>query len=114
MDEEEYEVSAAQEAVVKVFERILDVAAETDGVSVAAGGLVSCRLLAEPSHAGSVIGKGGKVIEKIRKDSGSKIRVLNSEKMPACANMNDEMIEVTLGFRIYYSSIWLIYYEFFV
>lgn len=94
VDGEEVELSAAQEAVVKVFERILNVAAESDGVAAAAGGLVSCRLLAEPSHAGSVIGKGGKVIEKIRKDSGSRIRVLNSEKMPACAYFNDEMIEV--------------------
>uniref|UniRef100_A0A5B7BJP2 K Homology domain-containing protein n=1 Tax=Davidia involucrata TaxID=16924 RepID=A0A5B7BJP2_DAVIN len=93
-DCEEIEVSAAQEAVIRVFERILDVAAETDGVSVVQSGVVSCRLLAETSQVGSVIGKGGKVIEKIRKDSGCKIRVLNSEKLPACAQSNDEMIEI--------------------
>ncbi|KAA8536391.1 hypothetical protein F0562_028869 [Nyssa sinensis] len=93
-NDEEIEVSAAQESVVRVFERILDVAAETDGVSVPQGGVVSCRLLAETGQVGSVIGKGGKVIEKIRKDSGCKIRVLNSEKLPACALSNDEMIEI--------------------
>ncbi|KAL8097377.1 hypothetical protein AgCh_030493 [Apium graveolens] len=85
--DEEIEVSAAQEAVVRVFEKILDVAVEELG-------LVSCRLLAEQSHAGSVIGKGGKVVEKIRKETGSKIRVLSSEKLPACASRNDEMIEI--------------------
>ncbi|KAL1812101.1 hypothetical protein ACET3Z_022166 [Daucus carota] len=92
--DEEIEVSAAQEAVVRVFEKILDVAAESNGGEMEALGLVSCRLLAEQSHAGSVIGKGGKVVEKIRKDTGSKIRVLTSEKMPACACANDEMIEI--------------------
>ncbi|KAL6964217.1 hypothetical protein U1Q18_035275 [Sarracenia purpurea var. burkii] len=92
--EEETQVSAAQEAVVRVFERILDVAAETDGDSVAPAGVVSCRLLAEGSQVGSVIGKGGKVVEKIRKDTGCKIRVLSSERLPACASPNDEIVEI--------------------
>ncbi|KAK3000386.1 hypothetical protein RJ639_022341 [Escallonia herrerae] len=77
---DEVEVSAAQEALVRVFERILDVAADSDGVSVGPGGVVSCRLLAEISQAGSVIGKGGKVIEKIRKDSGCRVKVLAPDK----------------------------------
>ncbi|XP_059647985.1 KH domain-containing protein HEN4 [Cornus florida] len=92
--DEEFEVSAAQEALIRVFERILDVAAETDGVSVSPGGVVSCRLLAEATQAGSVIGKGGKVIEKIRKDNGCKIKVLSSEKSPACALPGEEMVEI--------------------
>ena len=91
---EEVEVSAAQEAVLRVFERILEVAAEVEGVPP--GGVVSCRLLAETSQVGSVIGKGGKVVEKIRKDSGSKIKVLNAEKLPTCAASTDEMVEVNL------------------
>ncbi|XAR53015.1 hypothetical protein NMG60_11021393 [Bertholletia excelsa] len=93
-EDEEAEVSAAQEAVIRVFERILDVAAETDGVSVASVGIVSCRLLAEKSQAGSVIGKGGRVVEKIRKDTGCRIRVLGSEKLPVGASPNDEIIEI--------------------
>ena len=90
--EEVVEVSKAQEALVKVFERILEVAAESDGVGAGVG-VVSCRLLAEAAQVGSVIGKGGKVVEKIRKESGTKIRVL-SDKLPACAAPSDEMIEV--------------------
>ncbi|XP_057976486.1 KH domain-containing protein HEN4 [Malania oleifera] len=92
--QEALEVSAAQEALIRVFERILDVAAETDGDSAPPGGVVSCRLLAEASQAGSVIGKGGKVIENIRKDSGCKIRVLSGEKLPSCAGSNDELVEI--------------------
>ncbi|KAI8532399.1 hypothetical protein RHMOL_Rhmol11G0212300 [Rhododendron molle] len=75
------EVSSAQEAVVRVFERIVDVAAEADGVA-AASGVVSCRLLAENGQAGAVIGKGGKVVENIRKETGCRIRVLSSDKSP--------------------------------
>lgn len=71
------EVSKAQEALLKVFERVLDVAAETEGTEVR-DGVVSCRLLADSPQVGSVIGKGGKVVEKIRKDTGCKIRALSN------------------------------------
>ncbi|CAB4320233.1 unnamed protein product [Prunus armeniaca] len=90
--EEEIEVSKAQEALLRVFERILEVAAET-GAIPADVGVVSCRFLAEAAQVGSVIGKGGKVVEKIRKETGCKIRVLN-EKLPACAFSTDEMVEI--------------------
>ncbi|KAE8008327.1 hypothetical protein FH972_004848 [Carpinus fangiana] len=86
------EVSKAQEALVKVFERILEVATESDGGEVGVG-VVSCRLLAEVAQVGSVIGKGGKVVEKIRKESGCKVRVL-SDKLPACAQPSDEIVEI--------------------
>ncbi|KAG2704962.1 hypothetical protein I3843_05G029600 [Carya illinoinensis] len=86
------EVSKAQEALMKVFERILEVAAESDGSEVGVG-VVSCRLLVEATQVGSVIGKGGKVVEKIRKESGCKIRIL-TDKLPACAAPSDEMIEI--------------------
>ncbi|XP_057496185.1 KH domain-containing protein HEN4-like [Actinidia eriantha] len=88
------EVSAAQEALVKVFERVLEVAVETDGFAAEKEGGVPCRLLAESSQVGGVIGKGGKVIGKIRQDTGCKIRVLSSEKLPSCALPNDELIEI--------------------
>lgn len=94
---ESSEVSAAQEALIKVFERILIVAAETDGGYFAPGGVVSCRLLADKSVVGSVIGKGGKVIEKIRKDSGCRIRILVQDKLPSCALPTDEMVEIEGG-----------------
>ncbi|KAK9044192.1 hypothetical protein V6N11_072508 [Hibiscus sabdariffa] len=87
---EEIEVSRAQEALVKVFERILEVAAESNGAAL---GMVSCRLLAEAKQAGGVIGKGGKVVEKIREDTGTKIRIL-TDKLPACASATEEIVEI--------------------
>lgn len=92
--EEVVEVSAAQEALIRVFERILNVAAEADGGYLAPGGIVSSRLLADTALVGSVIGKGGKVIERIRKETGCKIRVFGSDKLPSCALPRDEMIEI--------------------
>ncbi|KAL8242448.1 hypothetical protein R6Q59_012750 [Mikania micrantha] len=88
------EVSAAQEALIRVFERILVVAAEADGGYLASGGVVSCRLLVDKSIIGSVIGKRGKVIEKIRKDTGCKIRILVQDELPSCALPTDEMIKI--------------------
>ncbi|XP_028787302.1 KH domain-containing protein HEN4 isoform X1 [Neltuma alba] len=91
-EDEAVDVSKAQEALLKVFERILDVAAETEGIKVE-DGVVSCRLLADAAQVGAVIGKGGKVVEKIRKDSGCKIKVL-ADKLPPCTAPSDEMIEI--------------------
>ncbi|XP_044489866.1 KH domain-containing protein HEN4 isoform X2 [Mangifera indica] len=85
-----FEVSKAQEGLIRVFERILEVAAETDGIEI---GVVSCRLLAETHQVGSIIGKGGKVVEKIRRETGCKIRVL-TENLSACAGPNDEIVEI--------------------
>lgn len=100
MSEYSENVSVAQEALVRVFERILVAAAEADG----GGGVgsVSARLLVDKSVIGSVIGKGGKVIEKIRKDFGCKIRVLVQDKMSSCALPTDEMVEVSRFFRLFF------------
>ncbi|KAI5386100.1 hypothetical protein KIW84_072610 [Lathyrus oleraceus] len=87
------EVPKPTEALLKVFERILDVAAaESEGTEVG-DRVVSCRLLANGGQAGSVIGKGGKVVEKIRSDTGCRIRVLN-DKLPVCIKPSDEIIEI--------------------
>ncbi|KAK9096846.1 hypothetical protein Sjap_022343 [Stephania japonica] len=89
------EVSPAQEAVLKIFERVLELEAESEEIFPPPGGVVYCRLLADNSQVGAVMGKGGKVIEKIRKDSGTRIRVLGAEQVPACASPNDEVIQIT-------------------
>lgn len=87
---EEIEVSKGQDALIKVFERILEVAAESEGVTM---GVVSCRLLVDVSQAGSVIGKGGKVVEKIKKDTGSKIKVMK-DNLPSCVSSSEEIVEI--------------------
>ncbi|KAL8195214.1 hypothetical protein R6Q57_025617 [Mikania cordata] len=93
-ESDEYtQVSAAQLALVRVYERVLSVAAEADGCFFASEGVVSCRLLANTSVVGFVIGRGGKVVEKIRNDIGCMIRFCN-ERLPSCAMPADEMIEI--------------------
>ncbi|XP_027932391.1 KH domain-containing protein HEN4 [Vigna unguiculata] len=91
-NDEAVEVSKAQEALLLVFDRILDVAAETEGVDVG-DMLMSCRLVADAAQAGSVIGKGGRVVERIKKNTGCKIRVLTDD-LPLCASSSDEIIEI--------------------
>ncbi|KAL6218349.1 hypothetical protein ACLB2K_011563 [Fragaria x ananassa] len=59
---DEIEVSKAQEALLRVFERILEVAAESGAIGIGVG-VVSCRFLADAAQVGSVIGKGGKMVE---------------------------------------------------
>ncbi|XP_051134640.1 KH domain-containing protein HEN4-like isoform X2 [Andrographis paniculata] len=92
-DEEWFEVSAAQEGVVRVVERVVEVAAEGDAAA-AIGGMVSCRLLAWKNQASAVIGKGGKVVEKIRKETGCRVRVLSSEKYFSNWSPEEEIVEV--------------------
>ncbi|KAF6160634.1 hypothetical protein GIB67_019574 [Kingdonia uniflora] len=93
---EEHGVSPIQEALIRVYERALEVEAESGGVFPApsVGGVVGCRLLAETNQIGVVMGKGGKRIEKIRKDSGAKIRIVQPEQRPTCAGPNDEVIQI--------------------
>lgn len=85
-------VSNAQEALLRVFDRILEVAVEMEGVEIG-DRIVSCRLVADAAEASSVIGKGGNVVEKIKKDTGCKIRVCR-DNLPACISSPDEVIEV--------------------
>lgn len=84
--EEEVEVSKAQGALIRVFELL---AAEADSDTVV------CRLLTESSHAGAVIGKGGQMVESIRKETGCKIAI-RTENLPICADTDDEMVEVRI------------------
>lgn len=58
------------------------------------GGLVCCRLLAATSQVGCVLGRGGKIVEKIRHESGAHVRVLPRDQIPPCASPGDELIQV--------------------
>lgn len=88
-----FDVSAAQDGILRVFERVVEVAAEGDAVEKIEG-VVSCRLLAWKNQAGAIIGKGGKIVEKIRKDTGCRIRVLALEKLPSGSMPTEEIVEV--------------------
>lgn len=89
--EREVEVSNAQEAILRVFERIWELEAEKGGKAV--NGEAWCKLLAHTSQIGAVVGKGGKHITTMRNNSGAKIRILPA---PQCAAKNEELIQVSL------------------
>ncbi|QCD90729.1 poly [Vigna unguiculata] len=91
----EVDVSNAQEAVVRVFERVWELEAEK-GVNSnrAVNGEVFSKLLAHTSQIGAVVGKGGKNITAIRNSSGAKIRVCPP---PHCAAKDEELVQITGG-----------------
>ncbi|XP_078434373.1 KH domain-containing protein HEN4-like [Wolffia australiana] len=97
---EEADLSPVQRALIRVFERILRVEEEKvgEGEDREIQGLVVCRLLAPSSQVGCVLGKGGKIVEKIRQESGAQIRVLSVEQVPACAAPGDELIHISGSF----------------
>ncbi|GAB2254186.1 hypothetical protein Droror1_Dr00021995 [Drosera rotundifolia] len=80
-DVDVYEVSAAQEALIRVYEWVLEVYEEEEMVRVSeeegrggeGGGLscCCCMLLAVSEEVKRLIGRGGKRIERIRKESGA-------------------------------------------
>lgn len=95
------ENSVAQLALVRVFERILKVDEERsekgeDERRENVRENVVCRLLAPSNQVGCVLGRGGKIVEKIRQESGARVRVLPRENIPSCATPGDELIQVLL------------------
>ncbi|KAK9078418.1 hypothetical protein SSX86_002475 [Deinandra increscens subsp. villosa] len=98
------EESPAQKALVRVFERILKVdeerskmskeESENGGEENSGEGPVVCRLLVASHQIGCVLGRGGKIIEKIRQDSGAQVRVLPKDQIPDCAVPGDELIQM--------------------
>ncbi|XP_043713741.1 KH domain-containing protein HEN4 [Telopea speciosissima] len=111
----EEDASPAQLALVRVFERMMKVDEERLGVlgesedgeekekekeekTANAGptqSSVVCRLLAPSNQVGCVLGRGGKIVEKIRQNSGAQVRILPKDHIPACASPGDELIQIT-------------------
>ncbi|CAI9111426.1 OLC1v1011647C1 [Oldenlandia corymbosa var. corymbosa] len=85
----EMEVSSAQSGLMRVFERILQVK-KNESI-----GVTGCRLLAGLGQVGGVMGKGGKIVLEMQKNSGAKIRVLNKDQTPSCAGPGEELIQIT-------------------
>ncbi|KAL9241397.1 hypothetical protein vseg_015514 [Gypsophila vaccaria] len=100
-----FRVSPAQDALVRVFDRVLEVEAEERGgvgadgdVDVDVGGdVVKCRMVVGPGMMGAVMGKGGGRISKVIKESGAFVRVLPFHFRPPGVSPSDELIQITGG-----------------
>eukprot|EP01018_Ginkgo_biloba_P002005 Gb_31686 [translate_table: standard] len=88
--------SPAQEALLRVHERILE--GELDKKSEEEADKRStqtvARLLVPTNQVGCVLGKGGKIIQQIRSESGAQIRVLSRDQLPGCALSTDEVVQI--------------------
>lgn len=73
--------SPMQDALVRVFARIVD----ADNAASDPGQLYIARLMLLPPQIGSIMGKGGRTISQIRRESGTNIRILQPGDMPPCA-----------------------------
>lgn len=83
-------ICAAQEALFKVYARITEPEEEDDEEAPH----VIVRLLVPKNHIGCILGKGGKIIEQMRKEIGAQIRILPKEQHPTCATETDELVQV--------------------
>uniref|UniRef100_A0A1J3JBB7 KH domain-containing protein n=1 Tax=Noccaea caerulescens TaxID=107243 RepID=A0A1J3JBB7_NOCCA len=88
------DLSAAQTALIRVLERSWAVLAAKDSGGIVAGddGEAYCGILADRNQIGAILGKGGKNVQWMRRNSGAMIRVLPP---PICGTNNDELIQIT-------------------
>ncbi|XP_020876546.1 KH domain-containing protein HEN4 [Arabidopsis lyrata subsp. lyrata] len=85
VQEQEVEVSRAQGALIRVFEAL--------NVRFGTSSTVSSRLLMEACHVVTVIGKGGELMEMIRKETGCNVEICQYN-LPSCADPDDVMVKI--------------------
>ncbi|KAK8957934.1 hypothetical protein KSP39_PZI001483 [Platanthera zijinensis] len=103
--------SPAQEALLLIHEKVLDAdledAAQEEEHDAESGmwggversrerGRVTTRLVVPMMHVGCLLGKGGKIIEHMRNETKTHIRVLPREDLrtPRCISMSEEVVQV--------------------
>ncbi|KAJ0246282.1 RNA-binding KH domain-containing protein RCF3 [Hirschfeldia incana] len=93
--------SPAQEALFSVHDRILEsephVEDEEDdyGGVRGGGGRVVTRLVVSKLHVGCLLGKGGKIIEQMRIETKTHIRILPREtSLPRCVSLSEEIVQI--------------------
>ena len=97
--------SPAQEALLLIHERILEsdaafgVVEEDEEYGGRGGGggrdRVATRLVVSRMHVGCLLGKGGKIIEQMRMETKTQIRILpRDHNLPRCVSMSEEIVQV--------------------
>ncbi|WOG98934.1 hypothetical protein DCAR_0418280 [Daucus carota subsp. sativus] len=89
--------SAAQKALLLVFEKIAEREQETDGGNEVnqKASICTVRLLILSTQLGCILGKGGSVIRQMVSESGAQIRIIPSDKKPVCASTHDDVVQIT-------------------
>ncbi|XP_042462545.1 KH domain-containing protein HEN4-like [Zingiber officinale] len=87
-------VCPAQDALFKVHDRLVtdDVVGDEDNDGDSPQ--VTARLLVPSDQIGSIIGKGGQIIQGIRSETGAQVRILKNDRLPACAISGDELLQI--------------------
>lgn len=93
-DSETQSLCPAQEALFRVHSRIVEIGASDDDEDEPPRP-VTVRLLVPNVQIGCVLGKGGKIIEQMRREIGAQIRVLPKEQIPAWVSSTDEMVQLS-------------------
>ncbi|KDP45554.1 hypothetical protein JCGZ_18179 [Jatropha curcas] len=99
--------SPAQEALFLIHDRILESDAqfamngggygneEEDYGGGGRGNRVATRLVVSRMHVGCLLGKGGKIIEQMRIETKTQIRILpRDHTLPRCVSMSEEIVQV--------------------
>jgi len=60
-------------------------------------GIVTTRLLVPTNQIGCLLGKGGSIIEDMRRATRANIRILPKDTLPRCALESDELVQVCQG-----------------
>ncbi|KAJ7299706.1 hypothetical protein O6H91_20G048700 [Diphasiastrum complanatum] len=112
---EENSLPPVMDALFRVYGRIVegdDIAPDVDDGD-AASQSVTMRFLVPNNQIGCLLGKGGKIIQQMRSDTGAQIRILSKEQLPDCALPSDEIVQISgdsvvvkkalhaIGFRLY-------------
>jgi poly(rC)-binding protein 2/3/4 len=95
IEDTEDKVCPAQDALFRVHEKLATDDGPVNEENEEGLGQVTVRLLVPTDQIGCIIGKGGHIIQGIRSDTGSKIRVLSKEHLPACAISGDELLQIS-------------------
>ncbi|XVE72060.1 hypothetical protein DITRI_Ditri11bG0008300 [Diplodiscus trichospermus] len=88
---------AAQDALLKVHDQIVEedliggIALDNDN----GNNVVIARLLVPNNMVGCLLGRGGDVIQRLRRETGAGIRVLPADHLPSCAMETDELVQIS-------------------
>lgn len=81
-------ISAVQNAVLRVHDRIVRAVPITKEQPMAA------RLLISSNQIGCLLGKGGAIIAEMRKSSHAHIRILGKDQIPKCVSDDEEVVQM--------------------